>query len=626
MVNSGVHSSESKAVRRRRCALSYLAISGFGCLMTALVLAVIHPASAQHAGAVHAIAMHGDPALADGFSHMPYANPDAPKGGGIVFGVAGTFDSLNPFIVKGIAVQQIRGYVVESLMTRGNDEPFTLYGLLAKSIETDEARSYVTFRINPLAKFSDGKPVLAEDVLFSWMLMRDKGRPNHRLYYSKVEKAEALDARTIRFNFANAHDRELPLILGLMPIFAKHAVDPATFEETSLTSPMGSGPYRVTNVRAGAAVTMTRNPDYWGRDLPPNRGLWNFDEVRLDFYREANGAFEAFKRGLYDFRVETEPLRWHEGYDFPAARSGNVVRDEFKPGTPQPSEFLVFNTRRAVFSDVRVREALALLFDFEWINRNYFFGLYGRSAGFFAGSDLSAYKRPSDERERKLLAPFVGSVRNDILDGTFRLPVTDGSGLDRATLRAALALLSQAGYELDGTVMRNRTTRQPLAFEILVTTRDQERIALAYLRDLKRAGITIVVRAVDAVQFDQRRLSFDFDMIQNRWDQSLSPGNEQAFYWGSQAADNQGTRNYMGAKNPAIDAVIAAILEARTRTDFVPAVRALDRALISGFYAIPVYSAQQQWVARWNRIERPATTALNGYLPETWWQRPSKGP
>ena len=594
--------------------------------MTALVLAVIHPASAQHAGAVHAIAMHGDPALADGFSHMPYANPDAPKGGGIVFGVAGTFDSLNPFIVKGIAVQQIRGYVVESLMTRGNDEPFTLYGLLAKSIETDEARSYVTFRINPLAKFSDGKPVLAEDVLFSWMLMRDKGRPNHRLYYSKVEKAEALDARTIRFNFANAHDRELPLILGLMPIFAKHAVDPATFEETSLTSPMGSGPYRVTNVRAGAAVTMTRNPDYWGRDLPPNRGLWNFDEVRLDFYREANGAFEAFKRGLYDFRVETEPLRWHEGYDFPAARSGNVVRDEFKPGTPQPSEFLVFNTRRAVFSDVRVREALALLFDFEWINRNYYFGLYGRSAGFFAGSDLSAYKRPSDERERKLLAPFVGSVRNDILDGTFRLPVTDGSGLDRATLRAALALLSQAGYELDGTVMRNRTTRQPLAFEILVTTRDQERIALAYLRDLKRAGITIVVRAVDAVQFDQRRLSFDFDMIQNRWDQSLSPGNEQAFYWGSQAADNQGTRNYMGAKNPAIDAMIAAILEARTRTDFVPAVRALDRALISGFYAIPVYSAQQQWVARWNRIERPATTALNGYLPETWWQRPSKGP
>ena len=570
--------------------------------------------------------MHGGPALGADYSHMPYANPDAPKGGRIVFGVAGTFDSLNPFIVKGIAVQQIRGYVVESLMTRGNDEPFTLYGLLAKTVETDEARSYVTFRIHPLARFSDGKPVLAEDILFSWTLMRDRGRPNHRLYYSKVEKAEALDERSVRFDFANAHDRELPLILGLMPIFAKHAVDPATFEETSLTSPMGSGPYRVANVRAGAAVTMTRNPDYWGRDLPPNRGLWNFDEVRLDFYREANGAFEAFKRGLYDFRVETEPLRWHEGYDFPAARNGNVVRDEFKPGTPQPSEYLVFNTRRPVFADVHVREALTLLFDFEWINRNYFFDLYGQSAGFFAGSELSAYLRPADQRERKLLAPFAESVRADILDGTFRLPVTDGSGLDRTTLRAALALLSQAGYELDGTMMRHRATRQPLAFEILVTTRDQERIALAYLRDLKRAGINITVRVVDAVQFDQRRLSFDFAMIQNRWDQSLSPGNEQAFYWGSQAADNQGTRNYMGAKNPAIDAMIAAMLEARERTDFVPAVRALDRALISGFYAIPVYSAQQQWVARWNRIERPATTALSGYLPETWWQKPSKAP
>jgi peptide/nickel transport system substrate-binding protein len=352
--------------------------------------------------------------------------------------------------------------------------------------------------------------------------------------------------------------------------------------------------------------------------------MWNFDEVRLDFYREANGAFEAFKRGLYDFRVETEPLRWHEGYDFPAARDGSVVRDEFTPGTPRPSEYLVFNTRRAMFADIRVREALTLLFDFEWINRNYFFGLYGHSAGFFAGSELSAYMRPADERERKLLAPYANLVRSDILDGTFRLPVTDGSGRDRATLRAALVLLTQAGYDLDGTVMRNRISHQPLTFEILVTTRDQERIALAYTRDLKRAGIDVAVRAVDAVQFDQRRLAFDFDMIQNRWDQSLSPGNEQAFYWGSQAADNQGTRNYMGAKNPAIDAMIAALLEARTRTDFVPAVRALDRALMSGFYAIPVYSAEHQWVARWNRIQRPAITALSGYLPETWWQMPSK--
>jgi peptide/nickel transport system substrate-binding protein len=598
-------------IRRRAFALAALA---FGVLAAVAVPARSEPG--------YAIAMHGAPALPADFSHMPYANPDAPKGGRLVQGLLGTFDSLNPLIVRGLAVQQIRGFVAESLMARGNDEPFTLYGLLAKSIETDDARSTVTFRLDPLARFSDGQPVLAEDVLFSWALLRDKGRPNHRLYYAKVARAEAPDARTVRFDLGGANDRELPLILGLMPVLPKHAVDVATFEETSMTAPMGSGPYRVTAVKPGASLTLTRNPDYWGRDLPVNRGLWNFDEIRLDFYREANGAFEAFKRGLYDFRVETEPLRWHDGYDFPAARNGEVIRDVIKTGMPQPSEFLVFNTRRPMFSDIRVRQALTLLFDFEWINRNYFFGLYGRAGGFFAGSELSAYARAADERERALLKPYTSRIPPDILAGTYRLPVSDGSGRDRTTLRNALALLSQAGYDLDGNVLRQRATRTPLTFEILVTTRDQERIALAFSRDLKRAGIEATVRAVDGVQFDQRRLGFDFDMIQNRWDQSLSPGNEQSFYWGSEAADNQGTRNYMGAKDPAIDSLIAAMLEAREHPEFVSAVRALDRTLMSGFYAIPLYNAQEQWIARWNRIERPATAALSGYLPETWWQKP----
>jgi peptide/nickel transport system substrate-binding protein len=350
--------------------------------------------------------------------------------------------------------------------------------------------------------------------------------------------------------------------------------------------------------------------------------LWNFDEIRLDFYREANGQFEAFKRGLYDFRVETEPLRWHDGYDFPAARSGEVIRDTIKTGMPQPSEFLVFNTRRPMFADIRVRQALTLLFDFEWINRNYFFGLYARTASFFAGSELSAYGRAADDRERELLKPYSSHILSDILDGSYRLPVSDASGRDRVALRRALTLLSAAGYELDGTVLRQRSTKAPLTFEILVTTRDQERIALAYQRDLRRAGIEASVRAVDAVQFDQRRLGFDFDMLQYRWDQSLSPGNEQSFYWGSEAADLQGTRNYMGAKDPAIDALIAAMLEAREHPNFVSAVRALDRTLMSGFYAIPLFNVQEQWIARWNRIERPGATALTGYLPETWWHRP----
>jgi peptide/nickel transport system substrate-binding protein len=599
-----------------------------------LALGLLSLSGARNAPAAesYAISMHGAPAVPADFTHMPYADPDAPKGGRLVESMLGTFDSLNPLIVRGAAVQQIRGLpferglVLESLMVRGNNEAFTLYGLLAKTVATDDVRSYVTFRVDPRARFSDGQPVTADDVLFSWQLLRDHGRPNHRQYYSKVAKAEVLDPLSVRFDFGGAPDRELPLILGLMPILPRHAVDAATFEETSMTAPMGSGPYRVTSVRPGASVTLTRNPDYWGRDLPVNRGLWNFDEIRLDYYREANGEFEAFKRGLYDFRVEPEPLRWHNGYDFPAARNGEMIRETTRIEMPQPSQFLVFNTRRPVFSDIRVRQALTLLFDFEWINRNYFFGLYARSASFFAGSELSAYARAADDRERELLKPFAARIRPDILDGSYRLPVTDGSGRDRTTLRSALKLLSEAGYDLDGTVLRQRSTRTPLGFEILVTTRDQERIALAYARDLKRAGIEVSVRAVDPVQFDQRRLGYEFDMIQNRWDQSLSPGNEQSFYWGSEAADVPGTRNYMGAKDPAIDGLIATLLEARERPAFVSAVRSLDRALMSGFYAIPLFNVQEQWLARWNRIERPATTALTGYLPETWWHRPDPQP
>ncbi len=612
MVNLSVFSAESVWVKRT------LRISRAWSLgVVASALAAGWVAAAQPTP--HGIAMHGVPARPAAFAFMPYVNPDAPKGGRLIGGIAGTFDSLNPLIVRGVAVQQVRAYVIESLMTRGQDEPFTLYGLLAESIETDDERSFVTFRINSRARFSDGKPVAAEDVLFSWQLLRDKGRPNHRLYYAKVTKAEVLDQRTVRFDFGGVPDRELPLILGLMPVLPKHAVDPATFEETSLTPPIGSGPYTITNVRAGASVTMTRDPNYWGRDLPVNRGLWNFDEVRLDFYREANGQFEAFKRGLYDFRIEHEPLRWHEGYNFPAAQRGELIREEIATGLPKPTDYLVFNTRRAVFADIRVREALSLLFDFEWINRNYFFGLYGRSGGYFPTSELSAYGRMPDATERTLLRPFSASVRSDILDGTWRLPVSDSSGRDREALRRALALLGDAGYQLDGTVMRNRTTRDPFTFELLVTTREHERIALAFARDVKRAGIEVTIRTVDAVQFDQRRLSYDFDMIQNRWDQSLSPGNEQLFYWGSEAADVQGTRNYMGARDKTVDALVTAMLQARDRPPFVSAVRALDRVLMSGFYTIPLYNAERQWLARWNRIERPKADALSGILPETWW-------
>ncbi|HVZ52979.1 MAG TPA: extracellular solute-binding protein, partial [Pseudolabrys sp.] len=319
--------------------------------------------------------MHGEPAWAAGFRAPSYANPAAPKGGRLVQGVLGTFDSLNPFIVKGLPAANIRSYVVESLLARGYDEPFTLYGLLAEGVETDNARSFVTFTLNPAARFSDGKPVTPDDVIFSWQLLRDHGRPNYQIYYAKVTKAEALDARRIRFDLAGADDRELPLIIGLMPIFARHAIKVATFEDTTFEPLIGSGPYTITAVRPGESVTFKRDMNYWGRDLPINRGLWNFDSIRFDYYRDGNTHFEAFKKGLYDLRLETDPGRWQTAYDFPALRERKVVKETFPYGLPKGMEGLVFNTRRPMFADIRVRQALLHLFDFEWINHTYFFDL-----------------------------------------------------------------------------------------------------------------------------------------------------------------------------------------------------------------------------------------------------------
>jgi len=571
-----------------------------------------------------AIAMHGAPALPAGFTALPYVNPDAPKGGRLIEGVLGTFDSLNPLIVQGLALQTIRGYVIESLLARSYDEPFTLYGLLARTVETDEARSYVTFTLDPAAHFSDGTAVTADDVVFSWQLLRDHGRPNHRTYYSRVAKAEILGPRTVRFDFADLSDRELPLILGLMPVLPRHAIDVATFENSTLAKPIGSGPYVVAAVDAGKSVTFKRDPNYWGRNFPINRGLWNFDELRFDFYRDDNAYFEAFKAGLYDVRAETDPTRWQTGYDFPAARDGRVVRETFRSGLPKFASDFVFNTRRQMFADIRVRQAIALLFDFQWVNRNFFYNLYRRSASFFDDSELSAYHRPADDNERALLAPFADAVRPDVLDGTWSPPVTDGSGRDRASLHQALALLEAAGYELKGTTLRNRASGRPFTFEIMVTSRDDERLALAFSTMLARAGIAAQVRLVDSVQYEQRLVSYDFDMIEYRWDESLSPGNEQSIYWNSAAADEPGSRNYTGAKSPAVDAMIAALLRARTRPDLVDAVRALDRVLISGCYVVPLFYLPEQWVARWNTMQHPARTSLFGYLPETWWRQPAK--
>ena len=567
----------------------------------------------------YAIAMHGEPAYPRDFTAFDYVNPDAPKGGRLTIGVVGTYDSLNPFIVQGIAATGLRGHVFQSLMTRGLSEPFTLYGLLAETIDVSDDRTKVTFTLHEAARFSDGSPVLADDVLFSWEILRTKGRPNFRTYYNQVDTAEKLDERTVRFTFGGAPDREMPMIMGLMPILPRDHYADITFDRSSSALPVGSGPYVVAQADLGKTITYRRDPDYWGKDLPVDRGRFNFDEIKYDYFRNDTALLEAFKKGLVDILPEENPARWATDYTFPAVRDGRVVLDEFDNGQPRGMSALVFNTRRPIFADIRVREALLILFDAEWINKTLYHDLFRRTESFYPASELSARGRPASEHERDLLAPWIGEIRPDILDGTYSLPQTDGSGRDRTGLRQAIGLLEAAGYSLVNGVMTNRETSAPLSFEILVATPDQERLALSYANFLKRAGITATVRQVDSAQFEQRRQTFDFDMMPYFWFSSLSPGNEQKFYWGSAAAGEDGSRNYMGVADPAVDAMIEAMLAAESREDFVDAVRALDRVLMSGIYMVPLYHLPKQWVARWSRIERPDRTSLYGYDLDSWW-------
>ena len=564
--------------------------------------------------------MHVEPQLPDGFTHFPYADPDAPQGGVLRRTVTGSFDSLNPFIVRGQPANAVSTYVFESLMSRNKAEPFSLYGLIAQSIEVAPDRSRVTFNLDPRARFSDGTPVTADDVVFSFETLRDHGRPNHRTYYSKVDEIEAPDDRTVTFHLAEG-DRELVLILGLMPILPRHAFASREFEATTLEPLVGSGPYVIAEVRPGERVVFRKDPDYWGRDLPASRGFWNFDEIRIDYYRDDQAAFEAFKKGLADIRTEYDPTRWSRGYDFPAVMAGDVVRETISNALPAPTSVFVFNTRRALFADVRVREALIHAFNFEWANENLFHNLFRRTQGYFDGSELSSLGVPASERERAILAKAGADLPEDVLEGRYRLPEGDRSGRDRANLRRALELMTQAGWEPRNGVLTHRETGQPFSFELLVLTREQERIGLHYQRLLGAIGVTVDLRQVDSSQFQRRLLSYDFDMVPVTWYNSLSPGNEQAFYWGSFGRTVEGTRNYMGAAEPAIDAVIDEMLEAEDREGFVAAVRALDRLLIAGRYTVPLYHAPGEWLARWRHIARPEETSLYGFDPTAAWHR-----
>jgi peptide/nickel transport system substrate-binding protein len=564
--------------------------------------------------------MHGEPALAADFKSLPYANPDAPQGGTLRQAVTGTFDSLNPFIVKGSAAKDVRTFVFESLLTRNLAEPFSLYGLLAESIDMSDDRQSFTFRLRPEAKFSDGSPLTTADVMFSMETLRDKGRPNYKNSYSKVTKVETPDEHTLVFT-QEAGDRELPLIVGLMPILSKKSWEGRTFENTTLDALIGSGPYVIADVKPGESISYKKNPDYWGKNLPVGKGLWNFDTVRFDYFKDANSAFEAFKKGDADVRTEGDAVRWTTGYDFPAVKDGKVTLEKVDQRTPAPASGFAFNTRRKLFENRDVREALAMAFDFEWANANLFSNAFHRTYGYFGGSELSSQGTPADAAELAVLGDAANSLPPTALDGTYLLPVSDGSGRDRKILRTVVDKLAKAGWSIKDGAMMN-TVGEPFAFTMTIQNKDQEKIALHYQRTLRTIGIKAEVRTVDPAQFTALQKTYDYDMIPVTWFNSLSPGNEQKLYFGSAGKTTEGTRNYPGIADPAVDAAIEKLLQAKSREDLVAAARAEDRLLVSGHYIVPFYDAGGQWVARWNTIGRPDAQPLQGFEATTLWRNP----
>jgi len=575
------------------------------------------------------IAMHGAPKYKADFTHFDYTNPDAPKGGTFKLGVTGSFDSLNPFIVRGTPPLGLTpgylSFVYESLMARSWDEPFSLYGLIAESITVPQDRSWVSFKLRPKARWQDGQPITADDVLFSWQTLRDHGRPHMRLYYNKVEKAEKLGPREVKFTFKKDSngdiDREMPLIMGVMPILPEHDWKSREFDQTSLQLPVvGSGPYKLSAVDPGRSITYQRDPDYWGRDLPEERGMYNFDTIRVDYYRDDNITLEAFKAGAFDWRREANANKWATGYEFPARQDQRVKLERDLHRRTEPAYAFIFNTRRATFNDPALRAALEYSFDFDWINRELFHGQYHRATSFFPNSELTAPALP-EGRELEILQKYKAQLPPDI----FTRPMTPPDSSDmRANLLKASAMLKEAGYQLRGDQLYTPSGAQ-VSFEILLADPSEEKLALEWARSLKRLGITASVHTVDSAQYQARLASFDFDVTANRWISTLSPGNEQSAFWGAAGASQPGSRNYAGIKDPVIDALASTVPVAPTREDLVATVHALDRVLMAGHYTIPLYYSGADQIAYWTEhLRHPDTVPLYGTVVESWWYEDGK--
>jgi peptide/nickel transport system substrate-binding protein len=571
----------------------------------------------------HGIAMYGEPALPPDFVSLPYVNPDAPKGGKIITGEVGSFDSLNPHIRKGRVPWQLRFLAYESLMGRSWDEPFTLYGLLAESIETGPNREWVEFTLRPEARFSDGSPVTVEDVMWSYETLGTIGHPRYHGAWQKVEKMEQTGPRSIRFTF-NTADRELPLILGLRPILKKAQWEGRDFTQSGLdVIPISTAPYVITDFEAGRFVELTRDPDYWGRDLPFRRGTMNLDTIRMEFFADGTAQFEAFKAGILNSNREFNAAKWESDYDFPAIRSGQVVKSLIPHQRPSGITGFVMNTRRPLFADWRVREAMLYAFNFEYINQTQTGGAQPRITSYFSNSVLGMRPGPAERRVRELLAPFAAELLPGALEG-YALPEGDGTQRNRRNLARADALLREAGWQVvEG--RRVNAEGEPFAFEILLAQGSAENRAIAeiFAEALNRLGIEVTVTEVDSAQYRERTQVYDFDMTYYRRGLSLSPGNEQYLYWGCEGVEKPGTRNWMGMCSKAAEAMIERILNAESREEFIAATRALDRVLTTGRYVIPFYQFTVSRIAHDRRLKYPEKIPMYGdwigWQPDVWW-------
>lgn len=567
--------------------------------------------------------MYGDPALPQDFVSLPYVNPNAPKGGRLVVGNTGGFDTLNPFAQKGTPPWQLRFWGYESLMGRSWDEAFTLYGLLAESVEVPEDRSWVEFNLRPEAKFSDGSPVTVEDVIWSYETLGTEGHLRYRGFWKKISEIRQTGPRSLRISF-NVEDRELALIAGLRPILQKSQWQDKDFAASGLTeAPIGTGPYVVDSFEAGRQITLKRNPEYWGKDLPFRVGTQNFDELRIDFFGDQTVLFEAFKAGELSSYREFNADKWASAYGFAAVADGRVVKSEIPHKRPSGMTGLAINTRRAPLDDWRVREALLLAFNFEYINETITGSAQPRISSYFSNSHLGFLPGPATGKVAQYLMPFAEDLPPGTLEG-YALPQSDGTKRNRKNLRKAMTLLEEAGLTVEDGSLRDATGRQ-IAFSVLLRQGDTEMktVVEIYARALERLGITLTPEPVDNAQYVGRQSSFDFDLTKVRRELSLSPGNEQRLYWGSAGAQQPGSRNLMGVTEPAVDAMIDKMLSVEATEDFVAATRALDRVLTAGRYVIPIWSFDKGRIAHARELQFPDTLPIygdrTGFMPDVWW-------